>query len=131
MKVKTTLRKVIECGDLDNLVIKTFGKTYCFQQQDGCKSRGNEVFIISTDTSMDCYAGITSIPEEINGEKMGVSFDTWLARDPQEWNGEKEDVIFIDLFWARNFYPDPQRLLNELCKKGLIDPGEYTIEIDW
>lgn len=36
------LIKQIEVDDWDDLVRKTYGKIYCFQQQDGCKDRGVE-----------------------------------------------------------------------------------------
>ena len=72
-----------------------------------------------------------SVPEVINGEKMGVSFQAWLARDPNEWNGNEEDKNFLSLFWDRNFYPDIQTLANDLHSKGLIPAGDYVIEIDW
>lgn len=37
IKVKSI--KVIDVGDWDDLVEKTYGRTYSFQQQDGCKER--------------------------------------------------------------------------------------------
>lgn len=35
--IKTKSVKIIEVNDFDNLVSKTYGRTYSFQQQDGCK----------------------------------------------------------------------------------------------
>ena len=32
MKIKTSTKTVIECGDLDRLVEETYGRPYCFQQ---------------------------------------------------------------------------------------------------
>ena len=31
--------KMIEVSDLDDIVVKTYGRPYNFQQQDGCKGR--------------------------------------------------------------------------------------------
>ena len=39
--LKSKTKKVVEVRDWDNLVEKTYGKPYCFQQQDGCKERGS------------------------------------------------------------------------------------------
>lgn len=72
-----------------------------------------------------------SIPERINGNKMGVKFDVWLQRDPTEWNGKKGDESYLDLFWGRNFYPDIHTVANDLYNKGLIEAGDYVIDIDW
>lgn len=130
--MKYTLKKVIDCSDWDALVIKTYGKPYCFQQQWGCQSRGNFNISISEEEIDEDEADMhDSIPEVINGSEMGVKFNVWLARNPEEWNGKEEDKRFIDLFWSRNFYPDIQVIANDLCRKGLIEAGDYTINIDW
>lgn len=126
--VKTRTEQVIDVADWDQLVIDTYGKPYSFQQQDGCKER-QRVSITIPDEPYD-YENET-VPEEINGEHMGVSFAAWLARDPKEWNGPKEDKRFIHLFWHRAFYPDVQMIANSLYRMELIDAGTYTIDIDW
>ena len=127
LKYKNT--KVIEVRDWDKLVKETYGKHYSFQQQDGCQDRGNHQITIPENEDYD-YEN-DSVPEVINGEEMGVSFEAWLKRHPKEWNGEKGEERFLDLFWERNFYPDLQTVANDLYKKGLIEKGEYVIEIDW
>ena len=38
MKIQT--KRVIDSFDLDDLVVETYNKPYCFQQQDDCKPRG-------------------------------------------------------------------------------------------
>ena len=119
---------MISMQDWDDLVEKTYGKIYSFQQQDGCQERGNVYITIPEEA--DEYENET-IPEEINGEEMGVSFSAWLARDSKEWNGDKADKSFVDMFWSRNFYPNLQMVANDLHAKGLIPKGEYVIEIDW
>lgn len=121
--------QMIDVSDWDDLVIKTYSKPYSFQQQDGCKSRGT--FDIKIPFNITEEYERDSIPEEINGDKMGVSFKAWLERDPEEWNGAEEDKDFIDMFWERNFYPDVQMIANDLHAKGLIPEGDYTIKIDW
>ena len=120
---------VMDSLEFDDIVKKTYSKPYCFQQQEGCKDRGAEYFIIptpGTDFNRD------SIPEEVNGDIMGVSFKAWLERDPKKpLNGVETPDWEIDLFWERNFYPHPEILLNDLYSKGLIEAGELEISIDW
>ena len=126
--IKIKSQQMISMQDWDDLVEKTYGKIYSFQQQDGCQERGNVYITIPEEA--DDYENET-IPEEINGEEMGVSFSAWLARDSKEWNGDKADKSFVDMFWSRNFYPNLQMVANDLHAKGLIPKGEYVIEIDW
>lgn len=125
--------KVIDDSDLDDLVVETYGRPYCFQQQDGCKER-QRVRVTVPDQDYD-YENDT-IPEVVNGEEMGVSFKAWLERDPkqlldevrQDWDSGLNSLM---LFWERNFYPDVQIVLNDLHSKGLIEAGDYSIDIDW
>ncbi len=126
--IKFKKEKVIRVWDWDELVIKTYGRPYNFQQQDGCKER--QRFYITVPEEAEDYENDT-IPEKINGDEMGVSFAAWLSRDPKEWNGKANDVKFLDLFWNRNFYPNVQMIENDLHAKGLMPKGEYTIDIDW
>jgi hypothetical protein len=64
---------------------------------------------------------------------MGVSFKAWLDRDPSKKlpNREDEDNWGLDLWWDRNFYPHVSMVINDLHTKGLLEAGEYGIEIDW
>lgn len=126
--IKFKTKQVIEVSDWDDLVTKTYGRPYSFQQQDGCQSRGT-CDITVPDGACD-YENDT-VPEEINGEDMGVSFAAWLARDTGEWNGDPDDAGSLDLFWERNFYPELQMVANDLHSKGLLPEGDYTIDIDW
>lgn len=151
MKLKTKSVKMINCYDLDDLINETYGKLFHFQQQDGCKGRGVHNITVPVKNPYDYDRD--KIPEIINGQTMGVSFKAWLERDyttplnptkkdfaecnyywgktKEEEKAWKEDKSHIDLFWERNFYPSLDMVLNDLHAKGLIDAGEYTIEIDW
>lgn len=130
MALKVKKNKVIDCFEFDRLVEETYGKKYCFQQQNGCKGRGIHRFTVPETYTCDDEMH-DDIPEVINGSQMGVKFKTWLERDPEEWNGAEEDAGSTNLFWERNFYPDFGTVVNDLHEKGLIEAGEYTIEIDW
>ena len=120
--------QMVSVGDWDALVEKIYARPYSFQQQRGCQDRG--LFQLTIPARDDDYTNDT-LPEEINGDEMGVSFQAWLERDPSEWNGSASDQRYVHMFWERNFYPDIQTVANDLHKKGLIEAGTYTIQIDW
>lgn len=149
IKIKNV--KMIDVNDWDKLVSDTYGKIYSFQQQQGCQPRGIVKLTIPDDNWEEEEMN-DKIPEIINDERnMGVKFDVWLNRDPKaalnpsddelkecnyyydtsdrdEWC---KDIGHINLFWERNFYPCLQSVANDLHKKGLIEAGDYSIEIDW
>jgi hypothetical protein len=122
---------VVSCQDWDELVEKTYGRPYKFQQQDGCRQRGVYRITVSSDGAEDFEEG--EIPEEVNGSVMGVSFKAWLARDPKKELPGKDDKddFSLKLFWYRNFYPSIEMVANDLHAKGLLPEGDYTIDIDW
>lgn len=131
IKVKT--EQVIEVRDWDDLVEKTYGKPYSFQQQDGCKERQRVSLTVPGDA--EDYENDT-LPEVVNHREMGVSFAAWLARDPKQnlVNGENSSWNSswrIDLWWERNFYPEVGTIANDLHARGLLPTGEYSIDIDW
>lgn len=129
--IKVQTKQVISVQDWDDLVEKTYGKPYCFQQQNGCQDRGN--YPITIPASADDFENDT-IPEKVNGREMGVSFSAWLARDPNQELDSKDEwerKNGLNLFWTRNFYPDIQMIANDLHAKGLIPAGKYVIDIDW
>lgn len=127
IKIKNV--KMIEVSDWDKLVSDTYSKPYSFQQQDGCQQRG--IFHLTIPSEYTCDDEMNDeIPEIINGETMGVKFEKWLERDPNEPVASRTDYS-IELWWERNFYPDIHTVANDLHKRGLIKAGEYSIEIDW
>lgn len=123
-------KQVIELSEWDNLVRKTYGRDYSFQQQDGCRGRG--AFSFTVPDKPDDYER-DSVPEEVNHEQMGVSFKAWLARDPKQKLSDPtaQEGYCLNLWWERNFYPDFQMVANDLHAKGLLPAGEHTILIDW
>lgn len=122
--------RYIQSKDWDELVTETYEKPYCFQQQDGCKMRGTFHIEIPSPYEEDSEMN-DSIPEKINGEQMGVKFAVWLGRDPKQPIPNQKYDYELNLFWTRNFYPDIHTLANDLYKNGLIEAGEYVINIDW
>lgn len=130
--VRVRTEQVIDVGDWDALVESTYGRQYSFQQQDGCKPRGREYIEAGLDEPYD-YENDT-VPEVVNGDEMGVSFEAWLARDPKQplntsdsWDREHG----LGLWWHRNFYPTAESIAADLVKRGLLEAGDYTIDIDW
>ncbi len=131
MKIRN--EKVIDVGDWDELVQSTYGRPYSFQQQDGCKER-QRVYLTIPDGAYD-YEN-DQVPEIVNHEDMGVSFKAWLERDPKQLLNElrpdwDSGIHSLNLWWERNFYPDVQMIANDLHSKGLIEAGDYVIDIDW
>ena len=126
--LKIRKRNVIDVNDLDKLVTSTYGKIYSYQQQDGCKARG--IKTVTVPANEDDFEA-TNIPLVVNGPVEGVRFQTWLDTSPQDtrkyFNEDYENI----LYWKRNFYPHISMILNDLHKKGLIEEGEYDINIDW
>lgn len=129
MKIET--RKVIESSSWDAFVRETYGRPYCFQQQDGCKQRGCFYITVPNEEANDFEND--TVTEEVNHEAQGVSFTAWLARDPKQKlsNPDDQEDYCLDLWWKRNFYPDVNIVANDLHAKGLLEAGKYTIDIDW
>ena len=126
--IRTRTEKLIDVQDWDNLVIETYGRPYSFQQQDGCKDR--DLVSITVPDECEDFENDT-VPEIVNGDEMGVSFKAWLARDPKTPLKDRDDAFGLTLWWERNFYPDVQMIANDLYEKGLIEAGDYLINIDW
>jgi len=116
--------KVIEVSEFDKLVFDTYGKPYSFQEQDGCKGKGKKYITVPC-IEHDYKA------DNIQGERKGVSFKAWLNKDIDEPFGKRKSKIDNALFWFRNFYPHVSMIINDLFAKGLLEKGEYAIEIDW
>lgn len=119
---------MVEVFEWNNLVRDTYKRPYDFQQQEGCKSRG--IFTLSVPEEDEDYENDT-VPEVVNHNDRGVSFKAWLERDPKRNIGCEDSPSSIELWWERNFYPDVQMIANDLHKKGLLEKGSYTINIDW
>lgn len=127
MKIKTI--KQIDLSEWDGLVEQTYGKIYSFQQQDGCQPRGIVDITVPSNYAEDFEN--TEIPFEVNGYEMGVSFETWLNTTPEETLKYFQNDFENRLFWDRNFYPSIDMIINDLYSKGLLEEGEYQINIDW
>lgn len=126
--MKITQAQIIEVHEWDKTVEETYGRPYSFQQQDGCKERGT--FHITIPDEAEDFENDT-VPEIVNHKDMGVSFKAWLERDPKTTLEKDKESWSINLWWERNFYPNVQMIANDLCQKGIIEKGNYIINIDW
>jgi hypothetical protein len=124
------MEQVISVQDFDQLVKTTYNRPYSFQQQDDCKPR--QRVGISVPDYVEDYENDT-VPEVVNHPHMGVSFAAWLARDPKQKLSNPDDQAdyCTEIWWERNFYPNVTMVVNDLHEKGLLDAGEYFIDIDW
>lgn len=127
MAIYTTV-KMINDSDWDALVQETYNRPYRFQQQDGCKER--QIVELTIPYKDYDYENET-VPEVVNHDDMGVSFKAWLERDPKQKLANQQYDHQLTLWWHRNFYPDVQTVANDLHARGLIEAGEYAINIDW
>jgi hypothetical protein len=132
-KLRTNTRKTIDLHEWNSFVQEVYGRPYNFQQQDGCKSRGFYEFTVPSkpyDYPPDDFEN-DSVPEVVNHEDMGVSFKAWLARDPKQPLPGRKDDYGLELWWERNFYPSVDMIIEDLAARKLLEPGDYTILIDW
>ena len=121
--------KQIDVQDWDELVQETYNRPYNFQQQDDCKGR-QIVYITVPVKNPEDYENNT-IPEIVNHPEMGVSFKAWLERDPKQPISERSEDWALEMWWERNFYPTIDMIINDLYEKGLVEAGNYQINIDW
>jgi hypothetical protein len=121
--------KQIDVQDWDELVQETYNRPYNFQQQDDCKER-QIVYITVPVKNPEDYENNT-IPEIVNHPEMGVSFKAWLERDPKQPISERSENWALEMWWERNFYPTIDMIINDLYEKGLVEAGNYQINIDW
>ena len=126
--LKTRTEKLVDVQEWDKLVKETYGRPYSFQQQDECRFRG--VVPLTVPAEANDFPNDT-LPEVVNGGEMGVSFAAWLARDPKQPGGTRDTDWAITLWRHRNFYADIQMVANDLHAKGLLEAGDYLINIDW
>jgi len=123
------VKNVIYSNKLDELVEETYGRPFSYQQQEGGRLRAGIREIVVPNNVEDFDRD--TIPEELNGSVMGVSFAAWLARDPKAPVGTDTSEWVIRMFWERNFYPDDGIVLNDLHARGLLPAGNYLLIVDW
>lgn len=109
--------------NFNDLVKDTYNKIYSLQQTYGGWDRQSFNF---TATKNGKFA--EGLPTKINEDDWGegIDFKTWLNTPcPKNCSFSEE------LFWERNFHPYFDDLVLDLCQKGLIEEGDYVMNIDW
>lgn len=131
-KLKTNTKTTIPLQDWNAFIKEIYGKPYSFQQQEGCRDKGiYTIYIPETLPKENEDYGYDYDPSTPEKELCGVPLTVWLSRDPkQPLEGQKYDFE-LEIWWFRQFYPYIEELEEDLARKGLLDPGEYTIIIDW
>lgn len=122
LKVKKTT--VINCSDWDKFVESVYSIPYCLQQQNGCMDRQS----IHLTVPDKFEAEVNVSPGE---NHFPVSLEVWKSRDPTQKIKDQEYDWQLQLWYHRNFFPDLQEVANDLYNRGLLEKGEYLIEIDW
>jgi len=129
MKIRT--EKVIDEDEWSEFVSKTYGRPYHFQQQDGCRNRGVIGLTVPDNYDWESEAE-DDIPEDSDDEyPNAVKFEKWLERDPKQPLKGQEYDWELSMWWQRQFYPHIETVANDLHKKGLLEAGDYLINIDW
>lgn len=108
--LKTQTVQLIWEKDFSELVAKTYGRPYRYQQQN---LDGQETIFKF------------SVLKEYDDSSVSVASDeitTWL-NDPREFK--------YDFEYERESYPDFYLLLIDLKQRGLIEPGDYALHIWW
>ncbi|MGI9526989.1 MAG: hypothetical protein ACR2MS_07775 [Weeksellaceae bacterium] len=125
MPLKIYNVKMIDESDWSKFVSETYDRPYRFQQQDGCRERGTYWLDVDNFTFED-------------DDEEYIQFQEWLKRDPNEpVEGEKEKDsdsirnLVRELWWFREFYPSIEIIATDLYQKGLLEEGQYMINIDW
>jgi len=127
LKYKTV--KFVELRHWNEFVEQVYGRPYNLQQQDGCLPRGTISFTVPDG---DCGHENDTIDEFLSDEG-GVSLAGWLARDPTQFipTVKSDEEWRTKMWWERNFYPMLEEVATDMYTKGLLEQGEYVINIDW
>lgn len=127
MKLEIEKVNLIQDHNWSNFVSKVYNRPYNLQQQQGCMNRGIINLKVPDKYAEDYEDEMVSDYDD----GMGVSFNTWLERDPKKTTENQEYDWQLTMWWERNFYPSLEIVANDLYKKGLIEAGDYIINIDW
>lgn len=132
MNLKYENIKVISCSDWDKFIQSVYGRPYCFQQQDGCKDRGTFSFRVPIHgAEQEPPETINTTPYYIEEFPSGFSLKQWLSRDPDTPLDGQMYPHELEIWWRRYFYPFFEELVQDLSEKGILEDGEYMIDIDW
>jgi len=121
--------KMAESCGWDTFVSQVYGRPYCLQQQSGCYQRGIIRLSVPDEDFEDC---LDEVPADRNyhGDEP-VKLSVWLARNPDEPLDNQKWDTDLGIWWERHFFPSLQAVANDLHQRGLLEAGDYVINIDW
>jgi hypothetical protein len=126
--MKVSKKLFIDVDDWNDFVESVYGRPYSFEKQEGGRERG--VYLFSVPTYFKDYKDDSVEDRHCS---WGVSFEAWKNADPSSNPLDVECVYDwrIKLAWKRSFYPDVTMVINDLYSRGLLDEGDYVINLDW
>lgn len=126
-------KKVFDIAEWNELIIQTYGRPYDFGEQEGGRDRG--VFELTVPSTYDDDYENDKVSEEDGADEdpdeRGVSFKAWLERDPTQKVSGRTRKFELEMWWHRQFYPSINTVAFDLYQKGILEPGDYLISINW
>lgn len=141
-------KNVIEHEDLNKIVQEVYGLPYDVQR--GEYSQDSYIAVNDVDgKSVDevgYWSGLKSVYSRLifdNAEYVNLDFDDeaaileyWRNHSNTNASGYGNDRPFDERYLDENgeyaFWQPPEHwILNNLCARGIIKPGNYLITIDW
>lgn len=132
--LKTHHVNLVSDHDWDEFITATYKKSYCFQQQAGCRDRCTYEFSLPLECEPGGYElDLEDVPATLKTFAMQTTFAKWLERSEKEplSSDTSQSKSALELWWQRHFYPAPEVIADNLYKRGLLPAGDYVIEIDW
>lgn len=117
--------KLIHVSEWNRYVRETYNRPYDLSEQEG-RDRGIIEFVVPLPSAEDYSRTSLAKDEE------GVSFATWLNRNTKEpFEPNEDDPYYIVRYFNCRFYPSLEMVIYDLYIIGLLEPGNYVINIDW
>lgn len=110
--------KTINAEDWSLFIQKTYGRSYAISLQ--------KEYVSKQIVKLSCPCE----PIDFKDDTNGASFKTWLERDPDKIL-PNNSPFSTRLWWESNFYPHVSMIINDLHSKGLLEEGDFYIELDW
>ena len=141
-------KNVIEHRDFERIVREVYGLPYDVQRGEYSQNSYIEVYDVdgSGSDEIGYWSGLKSVYSRLifdNAEHVNLDPDDeaavieyWRNHSNTNASGYGDDRPFDDRYLDENgeysFWQPPEFwVLNNLCARGVIEPGNYHITIDW
>lgn len=141
-------KNVIEHRDFERIVREVYGLPYDVQRGEYSQNSYIEVYDVdgSGSDEIGYWSGLKSVYSRLifdNAEYVNLDPDDeaavieyWRNHSNTNASGYGDDRPFDDRYLDENgeysFWQPPEFwVLNNLCTRGVIEPGNYHITIDW